>query len=326
MQLKRYTTEELQSICQDIFYDYMSSIVNEKNNITPASILYKEHQDKLQEYIDRIILYEEAIRKNDSNNAIHSLNEQLQELIIGKDHPLNSSMAYQKALYESTHSTDYCRSSIKIPLNKRINSYYDDFVLDVQFYDDVTTLKGRFSEYQELTNREDRRKFIEENTEITHMGLCFIRNNQLKALIGLKGNLNFKDPRTSEYGVTLLPSEFSDFENLTLKQISNIQNNDLKQFLQDKIDLDKEGMKELSSLIIRGDKYSIHQSSVDPKDFYIRYICRGTGRVYYNLLNLANLSISKYFNEKDYDSYSKAWWNLNTLGGDPEAEEAVIRS
>ena len=45
--------------------------------------------------------------------------------------------------------------------------------------------------------------------------------------------------------------------------------------------------------------------------------------VYYNRLNLSNLGISKYFNEDDYDSYAKAWWNLNTLGEDPDGEPVI---
>jgi hypothetical protein len=29
--------------------------------------------------------------------------------------------------------------------------------------------------------------------------------------------------------------------------------------------------------------------------------------------------------EDDYDSYSKAWWNLNTLGGNPDDNRPVVR-
>ena len=82
-------------------------------------------------------------------------------------------------------------------------------------------------------------------------------------------------------------------------------------------------MKELSSIIIRGDRYGIYQSYAN--DLYIRYTCRGTGRVYYNALNLNNLKLSSYFEEGNYDTYSKAWWDLNTLGGNPENEKPVIR-
>ena len=87
-------------------------------------------------------------------------------------------------------------------------------------------------------------------------------------------------------------------------------------------------MRELSSLLIRGDRYSIHQAPPDEDgeiDLYIRYICRSTGRVYYNRLNINNLKLSSFFEENDYDTYSKAWWNLNTLGENPDDERPVIR-
>ena len=213
-------------------------------------------------------------------------------------------------------------------MDKKINSYYDDFTLEVVFYDDVCTLNGKYEEYKALKTEKDRRKFIEDNTEITHMGLLYLREERLISIIALMGELNTTDPRVIESGVVLLPQIFSDFDKLTLKDTSSIDNNDLKQFIQSKIDLDKENMRELSSEVIRGDRYSIHQSQADKNgkiDLYIRYTCRGTGRVYYNMLNLNNLKLSSYFKENDFDTYSKAWWDLNTLGGNPENEKPVIR-
>ena len=81
------------------------------------------------------------------------------------------------------------------------------------------------------------------------------------------------------------------------------------------------------SIVIRGDRYSIHESRINggKPDLYIRYTCRGTGRVYFNMLNLNNLRLSSHFEENNFDSYSKAWWDLNTLGGDPDNEKPVIR-
>ena len=159
------------------------------------------------------------------------------------------------------------------------------------------------------------------------MSLIYAPENKTRAVIAVAGTLNFKEEaRIKDCGITLLPQKFSDFQKLTLADINVIDNNDLKQIFQEKIDLDKENMEKLSSQVIRGDLYEIFKSPETEDsdfDYYIRYICRSTGRVYYNRLNLFNLDISKYFNEDDYDSYAKAWWNLNTLGEDPDGEPVI---
>lgn len=329
MQLKRYSTKELQNLCTDIFYTYMSSVDNDSSDCpTPSHAQHEWYQNTLKCYQTRIELYNEKLDENIDKDIKASLLKQLNFLKEGEKHILNSNMKYQKDLYKTTNSTDYARTTIRIPLDKKINSYYDDFVLEVVFYDDVCTLNGKFEEYKKLHTEKERREFIIANTEITHMGLLYINNNRLISIIYLMGKSNSSDPRVKETGTVLLPQGFSDFDKLTLKDISIIKNNDLKQFLQSKIDLDKENMKELSSEIIRGDRYSIHQAQPDSHgiaDLYIRYTCRGTGRVYYNLLNLSNLKLSSFFKENDYSSYSKAWWDLNTLGGDPEHKKPVIR-
>ena len=266
-------------------------------------------------------MYNEALKSgNLDDTAIKSLKEQLQYLHECLPHLKNSNMKYQKELYAITHTPNFCRSVLRIPLNKMINSYYDDLILEVLFYDDVCTPKGKISEYNQLTSKEARKQFLMDNTEITHMALVFAPNGKTRALMAVKGELNFKETRIKDCGIDLLPSKFSDFSNLRLADINALDNNDLKQFLQEKIDLDKENMKKLSSQNIRGDLYEIFENE---NDFYIRYICRSTGRIYYNRLNLRNLEISKYFKENDFDSYARAWWNLNTLGGNPDGDPVI---
>ena len=327
MQLTRYSTEELQDLCTEIFYKYMSAVNNDSYECpTPAHLLHKEYEDKLKQYKDRISIYKEKLCQNIEASARISLEKALCYLQEGATYIANSNMQQQKELYKKTNSTNYCRTTVRIPLDKKINSYYDDFTLEVAFYDDVCTLNGKYDEYKKLRTEKERRKFIEDNTEITHMGLLYLRNEKLVSVISLMGKLNTEDPIVIESGTILLPQEFSDFDKLSLKDTSSIDNNDLKQFIQSKIDLDKENMEELASEIIRGDRYSIHRSRNNDKiDLYIRYTCRGTGRVYYNLLNLQNLSLSSYFDINDFNSYSRAWWDLNTLGGNPENEKPVIR-
>jgi hypothetical protein len=329
MQLKRYSTEELQKLCTDIFYDYMSSVdSNSHDTPTPTHQTHAEYENKLNEYKERIGIYYDALNKESDETVKSSLHKQLAYLEQGVKHLVNSNMKYQKKLYAETKSTDYCRTIVQIPLDKRINSYYDDFTLEVALYDDVCTLNGKFEEFKTLKTSNDRLEFLKENTKITHMSLVWLREGRRICMIALEGKLNTSNPRVTESEVTMLDQKFSDFDKLTLKDINSIDNNDLKQFLQDKIDLDKENMEELSSLLIRGDVYSIYKSHPDKNrtsDFYIRYTCRSTGRVYYNMLNLNNLKLSSYFKEDDYDSYSKAWWNLNTLGGNPDDNRPVVR-
>ena len=64
MQLKRYSTEELQDLCTDIFYTYMSAVNNDSYDYpTPAHVLHKQYEDKLEQYKDRIKIYQEKLQK-----------------------------------------------------------------------------------------------------------------------------------------------------------------------------------------------------------------------------------------------------------------------
>jgi hypothetical protein len=329
MQLQRYTTQELQELCTNIFYDFLSSNVEgDIDGKTNAHLLHENYIDRINTFEKRTAIFERELKKTTNRDASDSIREQLSYLHTAHGFLLKSNISYQKELYKKTGSTDFCRSVVSIPLDKKINSFYDDLTLQVVFYDDVTTLNGKFDIYEKLQSKEEREEFLMQNTEITNMGLALISNpsNNLISIIALKGLLNTSDPRVQASGAIMLPSQFSDFNKVTLQMISNIDtnNNDFKQWLQSKIDLDKEDLIELSSTIIRGDVYKIYTNKFSTT-FYIRYVCRSTGRVYYNELSLENLRISKYFNIKDYDTYSIAWWNLNTLGGDPYKEKPVIR-
>ena len=84
----------------------------------------------------------------------------------------------------------------------------------------------------------------------------------------------------------------------------------MKQFIQSKLDLDKETcMEKLADKYVGNDNYQILKDTENPVDYdsrswgwssqmsdlYIRYICPSTGRVYFNNLNLSNLKLSEYF-------------------------------
>lgn len=324
MQLKRYTTEELQQICKDIFYDYMSKEDKNSEYITQSHVQHFKYINQCNMYQAKLGEFSILVKSPEtSEEARKVLIDNMSYLNQGIAHLENSNISNQKSLYEKTGATDFTRTSIQVPLNKKINSYYDDFVLEVLFYDDVCTLNSKFSLYEQLQTDEERKEFLKQNTEITHMALGWIPNNTLKALILLKGDFNNSSkPIIEGMAVTLLPKEFSDFKNLTLKDTSEIYNNDLRQFIQSKIDMDKENMMLMSDQIIRGDEYKILMSPVD-STLYIRYVCRSTGRVYYNELNLENLRLSKYYEDYDYDSYAKAWWNLTHLGSKVEGKPII---
>lgn len=329
MQIQRYTNQELSNLCIDLFYDYMASENKNNSKETNACVVKKDYDEKIEFYQGRIKVYTEILSgKNLDEKIRSSVEDQLFYLEKTLRYLTNSNMEFQKELYKKTKATDYCRSVVRIPLDKLINSYYDDLILEVLFYDDVCTPKGKFDIFSSLEDKTARINFLKNNTEITHMGLVYAPDNQVKALISVSGVLNFHNPYVTESNITLLPTKFSDFKNLTLRDTSEINNNDLKQFIQSKIDLDKENMEKLSSLNIRGDIYEIYlspykENSLSKDVYYIRYVCRSTGRVYYNKLNLNNLKLSKEFRQNDYDSYSRAWWELNTLGGKVDGKPVI---
>lgn len=325
MKIKRYSNEELQKILTDNFYEVMISTVGDNENFTYVDELHDEYVEKLELYNLRIRQFHEFLQKEDLEPVVRkSVLLQLDFLNQGKEYIENANMEYQKKLYKEIKTTNFTRTLIRFPLDKKINSYYDDFHCEVVFYDDVCTLKGKFNVYKSLETKEERLNFVKNNTEITHIGMSWLPGNSLKAIIEVKGELNYNDPRIHDSGTTLLTRKFSDFDTLTLKDTSEIKNNDLRQFMQTKIDLDKENLTLKSKQILRGDEYSIYEEP-DGEDLFIRYICRGTGRIYYNRLNLNNLELSSEFKNGDYDSYARAWWNLNTLGGNVEGKP-VIRS
>lgn len=324
MELKRYTNSELTELATNMFYDYLSDEIDGVPNVA------KVHKS----YIDRLNLYKKALSMRTEALANQTLHTQDKKTLLkeighineGISHLENSSMSYQKMLYEKTHTCDYCRSQLRIPLNKKLNSFYDDLTLEFEFYDDVCTINGKIQDYNLVSSKEGRKQFLKRNIEITHISLLYLINGHPKAIIVVKGN-SINNDFLENSGIIVLPSKFSDFQNLRLSDINKLTNNDLKQFLQTKIDLDKENMQELASVLIRGDIYTIHispeQDYRNNNVLYIRYICRSTGRVYYNRLNLRNLRISSLFKENDYDSYAKAWWNLNTLGSDINGKPVI---
>lgn len=350
MELQRLNNEELIEKSKEIFYDYLASSEDfytgtdyepcTKKYPTVADMLYKEILDSIKENEDRIKMYKDAIEENKGNKpCVDALQKQLDFLIEEGKMFKNSCIEEQKKIYKKTKAVDYARNAIMIPLDKRINSFYDDLILEVMFYDDVAVPKGKYKEYKKLKTFEERREFIKANTEITHLGFSYYRNKNHIATIGILGKLNYNNASVKNNEIVLLDHKFSDFQNLRLADTNEIKNNDLKQFIQSKLDLDKETcMKKLADKFVGNDNYQILKDTENPVDYdnrswgwssqmsdlYIRYICPSTGRVYFNNLNLSNLKLSEYFKEGNYETYIDAWWSINNLGADPN-QKAMIR-
>lgn len=315
MALKRYTNQELKVILKDIFFNYMI----EDNHVQEV---YNDYMDFINTCKQRIELYNQGIARATKPEQVQSFKIGISFLRKSIDN-LNTNMQKQRELYAKTQKVDFARTHVRIPLNKKINSFYDDLYLEVLFYDDICTPQGKINRYLNLTSKEEQFRFFANNIEITNMTLVYVVNNREQAFIDVwNSEFNGSDIRKKDVYATLLSKKYSDFENLTLADISAIRNNDLKQYLQSKIDLDKENLSLLASVTIRGDIYKILKSPYD-NELYIRYVCRSTGRVYHNRLNLDNLQISEKFVSKDYDSYAKAWWELNTLGGNVEGKPVI---
>ena len=329
MAIKRLSHEELIERGKEIFYDYMSNSPTffnlgrvekcTKENPTPMHMLYQDHLETIKENEERQKMYTEAIAEvKDDPECLEVLNSQLKLLQEEHDLLTEMNMKSQRETYKKNNGgIDYARSCVRIPLDKLINSYYDDFVLEVAFYDDIAVSKGKFKEYKKLKTAEERKQFIVDNTEITHMGLAFFSGEEHRATVELLGKINTESEEAKDLGITLLDSRYSDFDTLTLKDTMEISNNDLSQLFQSKIDLDKENMTVLADKMVGYDNYKILKPKDSDETYFIRYICPSTGRVYFNELNISNLGLSQYFKASDYDSYIYSWWSINNLGADP---------
>lgn len=338
MAIERLPLKELREKCREIFYDYavngkkfcqahgtvmLGDMVDIGEGVTPMDMLWQETQYTIQENAERIKTIEEELTKGNHEVIDQIHKEQLEPLYVERELFLNSNMKTQKEFYKKTGCVEYSRSLIKIPLDKLINSYYDDLFLEVLFYDDIAVNAGQYETYKSIDDKEAKKNFVKKNTEITHMGLLVTAGgDQARSIIFLEGNGAKESPNGS---IELLSSKYADFSKLTLADTQKVKNNDLRQILQSKIDLDKENLKVLADKDVRGDNYKILVHNIkEYEEYYIRYVCPSTGRVYYNILNLTNLRYSDYYKDGDYESYINAWWSLNNLGASVEGE-AITR-
>ena len=227
MVIKIYSTKELQEICTNLFYDYMTKVI-EETNLTPVHLQHNHYEELVVKTAERIKSYEDAIQNkvtNENNQYTEHFEKIIKRLKELQKCSSCSNLKFQKQTYERTGDTSISRTEVKFPLKDKINSIYDNFELEVLFYDDVCTLKGKFETYRKLKTKKERIKFLKENTEITHMGLHFLSENPHSLLIGLQGKVNMQ-PRVE---TLVLPSKYADFNNITNELIELLNNHYYKE-------------------------------------------------------------------------------------------------
>lgn len=222
MVIKIYSTEELQEICRELFYDYMASTIK-GTNLTPTHLQHNHYEELVVKTAERIKSYKSAMQSkiaNEDNQYTKLFKEQIESLKEYQKCLNYSNLKFQKQTYEKTKDTLISHTRVKFSLEGKINSIYNNFELEVLFYDDVCTLKGKFEKYRKLKTKKERLKFFKDNTEVTHMGLHLSSNYSCPLLVGLQGNVRMH-PQDS---TLVLPSKYADFNNITNELIENLNN------------------------------------------------------------------------------------------------------
>jgi len=369
--LKRYDKDELKDLCIGIFYDYLisgkdfclgKSVRKLPNGYTPVDCLHRMNLDKVNEIDFRIEFLKDAIKDSLKYKQPTMVQREMVDMLKEERSLIvNTSMKVQKARYAQYKVMDYARTGIRVPLNKKINSLYDDFIMEVLFYDDVTTLAGRYEEYKKLDNYKDRLEFLKKYTEVTHISFLFDKPGAggLEYVFLLKGrpahcyHKKTSGSSSEDYTLYCIQRGFAeneyllgngmeqaecmlDFKNLTLEDTMKICNNDVRQIIQSKLDIDKMDLELKADKDVRGSNYKIlydknFKNSEEYErlhkvfsGYFIRYVCPSTGRVYFNELDFNILKLSEYYRENDYDSYVDSWWSIAHAGANPNSQ-AMIR-
>ncbi len=311
MELKRFSLEDLIQKCSDLFYSYMLHskscyIDNRYIKCQPDETPLTIHNNKLQR------LKQKQVELLDEQQVALSYSKRMKDIRLYHrtiEHLARTIIIGKKVL-------------VDIPLNKKINSYYDDFILEV-VYEYKTSFED-FSEKYLLSSPANLEELFKSSINVTNMSLLHVNGFSLSFLIELIGKGDLR-----ACSLCLCP-KFAGFDKLTLSDIMNINNNDVRQILQSKIDLDKEDLEEVANVFIRGSNYMIFRKKLrlnykveNSYTYYIRYVCPSTQRVYYNELNLQYLALSDYFDKNTYESYAKAWWNIVHVGAKCEGTTIV---
>lgn len=185
--------------------------------------------------------------------------------------------------------------------------------------------------FESITDKKERISFVANNIEFTHCMLGGATNPNWG--IGVYGELDKTFTEFTEGKQQALPCEYCDFDKITLADTLKIKNQDLMQLMQSKIDIDRENLEVVDEKTVRGDTYRIVKTPKPIKrdrgsteiNYFIRFVCPSTGRVYHVDLAENMLDSSKYYKAGEPDSYIHAWWHITHGGADPLVGPDVIR-
>ena len=313
--IEKCSTEELINICIDNFYEelatstkcYFLDTVREENQIRPRTRLQRRLKNikRLKELMDKWT-------KGFAEETDETHKEQYRKAILicedRLDYEENPTIERQKQEYEKKKDVFGSRTFTEFPLNKKINSLYDDFNCIVLFYDNLTT-EEIVSKLENAPTLEEKKQIVKDNVEITHMIIRIASPSGPR--ISLLGKIDEEYSNPSNPSAQILPPKFADLDSLTLADCESIANNDLQQIVQERIDMSRENLEVVDEAVIKGEKYTINKSPNGK--LYISYTCPSTQRVYYNALNLNYLAQSPYFKEGDVSTYIKSWYNISNL-------------
>lgn len=316
LNIVRYTRDELLDFCIDKFYEevatstkmYFQEKVAEEGQIRPRTRLQKRLK-RIEEIKYRIDDFKKR-QAEETNEADKNTYQQGIDLLADKlDYEENPTIARQKQEYEKTKDVFASHTFTEFPLNKLLNSIYDDFNCVVMFYDELTT-EEIVSKLENAPTLEEKKQIVKDNVEITHVLIRLA--NSSRAVISLTGKIDEEYSNPTNSSAQILPPKFADFAELSLADCESIANNDLQQLVQERIDMTKEQLEIVDEAVIKGEKYVIKKSPTSDK-LYISYTCPSTQRVYHNVLNMDYLSQSPYFKKKDVKTYIKSWYNISNL-------------
>lgn len=171
-------------------------------------------------------------------------------------------------------------------------------------------------------SHDERIEYLKQNVEVTHVMLGGTESPSIGIAVEGEYSKAFTSFNSKQ---AILPEEFCDFNVPTLADSLKIQNNDLLQWVQSKIDIDKENLTVVDTKVIGQDEYRLLKTpgpikvnnSREPINYMIRYVCPSTQRVYHNLINERTLETSEYYKKGDPTSFIYAWWHINNGGEDP---------
>ena len=137
---------------------------------TPMDLLWKETQDAIIEDTEKIKMFEEAIAENKYDEDY--LKKNIETLLEEREYLINSNIEQQKKVYEETKDVSCSRNFITLPLfnmNTAPNLLLENFWVEFAFYDDIGVNNGKYDEYKKLRNWVERKEFIKNNIEVTHI-------------------------------------------------------------------------------------------------------------------------------------------------------------